>query len=87
MVLGRLRDVEAHALSLELVADAAEHQVHDQPDLLDGQRPEDDGGIDPVEELGPEGRLELLLDLLLDELVRGGLALFVGLALDAEAQG
>ena len=64
VVLGRLRDLQDHALGLEPVADASQHQVHDQADLLDRERAEDDRGVDAVEELGPEGLLELLVDLL-----------------------
>ena len=55
VVLGGLGDLQDHALGLEPVADAGQHQVHDLADLLDGQGAEDDRGVDAVEELGPEG--------------------------------
>ena len=48
-----------HLLRPELVADAGQHQVHDLADLVLGERAEDDRGVDAVEELGPEGVLEL----------------------------
>ena len=69
MVLGFLGDLEVDLLGAELLAHASQQQVHDLADLLDRERPEDHQGVDAVEELGPELRLELLEDLLLHPVV------------------
>ncbi len=53
--LAVLRDLEGHALGLELLANAGQHQVHDLADLVHREGAEDDRGVDAVEELRPEG--------------------------------
>jgi hypothetical protein len=46
--------------SLDFSLDPPDHQVHDRLDVLAGQRVEHDDLIDPVQELGTEGALQLL---------------------------
>ena len=79
-------DLELHLLGAELVAHAGEHQVDDLGDLLDRQRAEHDGRVDPVEELRPEVLLQLGGDLLLHQLVRALGAVRVGRAHRPEAE-
>ena len=86
VLLRRVGDLELHLLGAQLVADAGQHQVDDLGDLLDRQRAEDDGGVDPVEELRAEVLLQLGGDLLLHELVRALGAVGVGRAHRPEAQ-
>ena len=59
LVLGGLRDLEAHALGLELVAHALQLDVDDLADLLHRQAAEHDRGVDAVQELRPEAVLQL----------------------------
>ena len=72
VVLGLLGDLERQLLCAQLVPHPGEHQVHDLADLVDRQRSEDDRRVDAVQELRPEVLLELLRDLLLHQVVRGG---------------
>src|SRR5438552_3582505 len=65
---------EGHLLRCELLADALELERHDLPDLGLRERLEDDGRVDPVQELRPEEALHLVVHALLHVLVgRGGL--------------
>ena len=67
--LASWRDDQVDLLRAQLLAHAGQQQVHDLADLLHRERAEDDQGVDAVEELGPELRLELLEDLLLHPVV------------------
>ena len=59
VVLRGLRDLERHALGLELLAHALEHELDDLADLVHGEAPEDHRRVDAVEELRPEAGLQL----------------------------
>ena len=75
--LGRVGQLQADALALELAHDPADHEVDDLDDLVLGQLVEDHRLVDPVQELGTEVLLEGVVDLLLHAFVGDGL---VGLA-------
>ena len=86
MVLRRVGDDQGHRLRGQLLAHALELDLHDLADLGLGERLEDDGRVDPVQEFRPEEALHLVVDALLHVLV-GGLRLrVVALALRAEAE-
>ncbi len=70
--LGGRRQLESHVLVLELGVHPGQHQIDDLDDLGLGQLVEDDDVVDPVEELGPEVLLELVLNLRLHPLVVDG---------------
>src|SRR2546425_7705672 len=72
VVLGLVADDERDLLRRELLAHADELEVDDLPDLFLVEGLEDDGRVDPVEELGAEEALHLFLDPFLHPLIRGG---------------
>jgi len=76
--LGVLREFRVEPLELEFFDDARQHHVQDVLHLFAGERVEDDQFVDPVQEFGVEGFLDLfhhggfhrriiLLDVLLDQ--------------------
>ena len=67
--LGGVGQLEPQTLGPQLVAGARDHQVDNLHHLLDAQLVEDDRVVDAVQELGPELRLERVVDLLLHPLV------------------
>ena len=56
--LGRLRELDAETLALELAGEPLGHQVDHLHDLVASQLVEDDDLVDAVQELGPEVRLQ-----------------------------
>src|SRR5918993_5071762 len=59
-LLGGVCHLDLHALALEVLVQAGEHDVHDLQHVLLGEGLEDDDLIYPVEELGPESPLQAL---------------------------
>src|ERR671924_1566970 len=67
---GPVGEDNLHVLGLQLLADALHHQVDDGLHVLLGERVEHDDLVDPVQELGTEGALQLFHHLVLHLLVR-----------------
>ena len=62
---------ERHLTLRQPLLQVAQEDVHDLPDILAAKRVEDDGIVHPVEELGVEGPVDLLVDLVAHVLVAG----------------